>query len=955
MKRFAVSLIVAAAAAICAPPLRAQPGISILRPTACRANDTAATFRSQIAPAPFMRPGQLAPVSLIYANCSGSTWTAWTGSGGAGGFHRLGSRAPQDNLNWGMGRVELPTDVPSGYEVTVRFNVTAPATPGTYTFQWGVMQESVQWLQEYSPAVQVTVGSGIAGGYTCPPGSPEAKFLSQSAPPSPMAPGQQANASVSFANCGTQTWMPGSFVPTLLASRSEVGQGAPDSAWGLSAVGLPGDVPPGSTVTLSFAITAPLTTGTYHFSWAMYDTAFHTESSTQAAIVVSDKIRPTVCRAGSPAATFRAQIAPPTYLYRGVLPGDQVPVSVTFANCGASTWSAWNGSGSASGHHRLGSQSPGDNTNWGPGRVELPGDVPTGAEVTIPFAATIPATAGAYDFSWGILQESVQWFQEYSPVVSVTVGPAVRYVQSFADPCSLPGHGAAYFNTAGALPAGMAPGQRVVVNVSFTNCSGAAWQGASGYKLGSLSGQDNSNWGAKRFALPADVPPGYTVDFLFAVNAPMLTGTYGYSWGIMREGVAWYPDYSTVQSVRVLPALPFAVTLPNGSVVDGSGTASAYAGLRAYYDSVAPGGVMELPAAVYMLDQQFVIGKPITLRTQNSVSSTAGCLDPMTTVIPCAVFQAGVDYGVQPGQNVGFLFSNWVNGIHIDHMILDGNRDIRHKKYATSNADNGELVNGVGCSFTNSASVRAFGSGSFSFLVTDSVYVANNVYRDNGYHLPLADHNWSDGLRISASKNITVTGNYLIDGSDVDLIYGGAFASAGTHNSVIQNNVILHQNQASFAALMLDNFNLGPAGDIGNFAGLTVSGNTINCGAQLCDFGIEIGPRPWYPPANIYGGTVTGNSVAGAKQGINIDGAGTAAYPVTVYGNSTAGAWASSGGFNCGTLPTSAYNISTRGSEPSSGAVTCAINSGTAYAPGGNVVCRNGETVAITNYNGFCP
>jgi hypothetical protein len=36
--------------------------------------------------------------------------------------------------------------------------VTAPATPGTYNFQWRMLQEGVTWFGDSSPNVAVTVG-----------------------------------------------------------------------------------------------------------------------------------------------------------------------------------------------------------------------------------------------------------------------------------------------------------------------------------------------------------------------------------------------------------------------------------------------------------------------------------------------------------------------------------------------------------------------------------------------------------------------------------------------------------------------------------------------------------------------------------------------------------------------------------------------------------------------------
>ena len=81
--------------------------------------------------------------------------TTWTSSGN----YNLGSQNPQDNATWGTGRIGLPSSVAAGAEVTFNFTVTAPATPGTYNFQWRMVQDGVEWFGDYSPNFQVTVSS----------------------------------------------------------------------------------------------------------------------------------------------------------------------------------------------------------------------------------------------------------------------------------------------------------------------------------------------------------------------------------------------------------------------------------------------------------------------------------------------------------------------------------------------------------------------------------------------------------------------------------------------------------------------------------------------------------------------------------------------------------------------------------------------------------------------------
>lgn len=114
-------------------------------------NPSNATFVSQTAPAS-MNVGQSYPVSVTMLNSGASTWSP-------GYLHRLGSQSPQDNWTWGRARAELPGSVPPGASVTINFTVTAPSTPGTYTFQWRMLQEGVQWFGDFTNPLAITVNT----------------------------------------------------------------------------------------------------------------------------------------------------------------------------------------------------------------------------------------------------------------------------------------------------------------------------------------------------------------------------------------------------------------------------------------------------------------------------------------------------------------------------------------------------------------------------------------------------------------------------------------------------------------------------------------------------------------------------------------------------------------------------------------------------------------------------
>jgi hypothetical protein len=103
-----------------------------------------------------MRAGETYSVLITMRNSGNTTWSHAAG-------YRLGSMNPQDNTNWGINRVNLPSPVYPGSVVTFFFDVTAPARPGVYNFQWRLLREGGEHFGTASVNVPVSVtGSGGA-------------------------------------------------------------------------------------------------------------------------------------------------------------------------------------------------------------------------------------------------------------------------------------------------------------------------------------------------------------------------------------------------------------------------------------------------------------------------------------------------------------------------------------------------------------------------------------------------------------------------------------------------------------------------------------------------------------------------------------------------------------------------------------------------------------------------
>jgi hypothetical protein len=111
-----------------------------------------AQFVSQTVPR-LMVPGARYAVTLTFKN----TGADWSPIGPSCNAYRLGAENPRDNHTWGHSRIELPTSVASGENVTLKFFVRAPTAPGVYDFQWRMLQECVTWFGQPSTNTPIVV------------------------------------------------------------------------------------------------------------------------------------------------------------------------------------------------------------------------------------------------------------------------------------------------------------------------------------------------------------------------------------------------------------------------------------------------------------------------------------------------------------------------------------------------------------------------------------------------------------------------------------------------------------------------------------------------------------------------------------------------------------------------------------------------------------------------------
>ncbi|MEF9964236.1 MAG: NBR1-Ig-like domain-containing protein [Comamonas sp.] len=460
-----------------------------------------AEFVSQTIPEN-MVAGQPYLASVTMVNTGTATWSEGDG-------YRLGSQAPQDNALWGPSRIFIAKPVLPGEQYTFSFPIMAPMPVGTFSFQWQMVQDGVQWFGSKSDELQIPLLAPVPN---------SAAFVSQSVPEK-MAAGQQYSASVTMKNTGTATWAE--------ADAFRLGsQSAQDDIWGVSRVSPTNSVAPGEQYTFNFQITAPATPNTYGFQWQMVqgDAAWFGGKSDNREIVVA-------APAGSNSAIFVAQNVPGS-----MIAGESHQALVTMRNTGTTTWTSGNG-------YQLRAQNPADNNIWNAGPIALNGTVPPGLEYTFSFPITAPTEPASYNFQWQMAQ-GTQWFG------AASTNTVVPVLESTGD------DGADFVSQS--LPATtMTTGQSYTVSVTMKNTGSSTWSAGDTYHLGAQNPQDpvNTTWtGTGRVSLDTPVAPGEEHSFSFPVTAPANPGTYNFQWKMLRGDAAWFGAQTTNIAVPVVAA-----------------------------------------------------------------------------------------------------------------------------------------------------------------------------------------------------------------------------------------------------------------------------------------------------------------------------------------------------------------------------------------------------------------
>jgi uncharacterized protein YkwD len=227
--------------------------------------------------------------------------------------------------------------------------------------------------------------------------------------------------------------------------------------------------------------------------------------------------------------------------------GATANANVSFSNSGSQTWNASGSNPVRLSYHWRSGACPGtSNVVWDGRRAVLPGNVPSGGNVSnLAIQVVAPSPGGQYCLVYDVVKEGVTWFSSQgASTLKMTVN-----VQTVPYAVKWNGH---------TTPASMAKGATVNATVSFANLGSLTWNagGANPVRLsyhwrtGACPGTSYAVWDGRRAVLPGDVATGGNVNNLtIQIVAPSSAGQYCLLYDVVKEGVTWFSS----QGAATLP------------------------------------------------------------------------------------------------------------------------------------------------------------------------------------------------------------------------------------------------------------------------------------------------------------------------------------------------------------------------------------------------------------------
>lgn len=431
-------------------------------------------------------------VSVVMSNNGTTTWPA-------GSTYKLGSKNPNDNSTWQIARVVVASPVSPGQSYTFNFTIRAPSVTGTYNFQWGMLEEYVEWFGASSPNVSVTVAA--------PAPVNNAAYVSHTVPPS-MDTGMSYPVEITMKNTGNTTWAAGGNYRIGTQNPSDNGNWQTSGPNGNRViVGTP--VAPGANYTFRFNVTAPAG-GTYNFQWKMVE-----EFKEWFGAMTTNSVVNVI--GSAPALALNCIATTPT-----------VSPQAASASCALSN------PGKAAASSIAYSSIPG---------VTISG--PTGYCAAQASCGTVLVTTGTSAGTYaGTLTATPNTGSAASAAINLVVSAPLVNNAAFVS------------QTVSDM---MVAGNTYPVTVQMKNTGTTTWPAGAAHRLGSQNPENNLSWSVgregNRIAPEVPVKPNETYTFKFDVTAPA-HGTPNFQWQMVEEYKEWFGAKTNNVVVAVSPPPP---------------------------------------------------------------------------------------------------------------------------------------------------------------------------------------------------------------------------------------------------------------------------------------------------------------------------------------------------------------------------------------------------------------
>ena len=454
---------------------------------------------------PQFTAGQTTTVPVTIRNIGNGTFPTTSSFPVNLGYHW--TTASGANVVWDGARTPLGGDLLTGQSITVSPAITAPTAGGSYVLKLDLVQEGVAWFSTKGAAtgnLPVTLAGPVIASF----GANYAILpVSGTASSTTTVP-------ITLGNTSNFTWPSAGGNPVTL-SYHWINSAGKTVVWDGLRTKLPADVPAGQLTQVQATLAFPSAPGTYLLRWDLVQEGISWFSGKGV-------------KMPEQTVSVTPYIAP---FYGGSLGVDQTPITmnaksttlvpVRIENMSNFDW----GANVNLSYHWY--DAAGNLLEWNGLRTPLAGTARTQI-AALDAQIAVPATPGTYKLRYDIVQEGVTWFSGQgmqTPVKTITV--------------VVPALSALYSAPATAVGAA---NSTITVPVTLTNAGTTTWQpGAfnASYHLYTQAGT-LFVWDGLRTALPAAVAPGQAVTLNVIVKMPPSTGSYVLRFDVVQEGVAWF-------------------------------------------------------------------------------------------------------------------------------------------------------------------------------------------------------------------------------------------------------------------------------------------------------------------------------------------------------------------------------------------------------------------------------